>query len=94
LPRTLLEAAAAGRPVVTTDAVGCRELVRDGQEGILVPPRDVAAAARALGELAGDPARRARLGAAAHARVLERITEDAVKRAVGDLYRSLMRPDR
>jgi glycosyltransferase involved in cell wall biosynthesis len=90
LPRTLLEAAAAGRPIVTTDAVGCRELVRDHQEGILVPLRDVEAAARALLELAGDPALRARLGAAAHARVEERFTEDAVRQAVGALYRSML----
>ncbi len=90
LPRTLLEAAAAGRPIVTTDAVGCRELVRDGREGILVPLRDVDRAARALKELAGDAALRARLGAAAHARVQERFTEDAVRQAVGRLYRSML----
>jgi len=92
LPRTLLEAAAAGRPIITTDATGCRELVRDGKEGILVPQRDINAAARALVTLAGDPALRARLGAAANARVRERFTEDAVRQAVGELYRSMLRP--
>lgn len=90
LPRALLEAAAAGRPIVTTDAVGCRELVRDGKEGILVPPHDVGAAARALLMLVGDAALRARMGAAARARVQERFTEDAVKQTVGKLYRSLL----
>jgi glycosyltransferase involved in cell wall biosynthesis len=90
LPRTLLEAAAAGRPIVTTDAVGCRELVRDGKEGILVPLHDIERAARALKELAADPALRARLGAAANARVQERFTEDAVRKAVGGLYRSML----
>jgi glycosyltransferase involved in cell wall biosynthesis len=90
LPRTLLEAASAGRPIITTDAPGCRELVRHRQEGILVPPRDVEMAARALVELAGDPALRKRLGMAGSAQVRERFTEDAIKRAVGGLYRSLL----
>jgi len=89
LPRTLLEAAAAGRPIITTDAPGCRELVRHRQEGLLVPLRDVDAAARALTELAGDPALRQRLGMAASARVKEAFTEDAIKQAVGGLYRAL-----
>ena len=40
LPRSLVEAAAAGRPIVATDVPGCREVVRDGKEGILVPLGD------------------------------------------------------
>jgi glycosyltransferase involved in cell wall biosynthesis len=90
LPRTLLEAASAGRPIITTDAPGCRELVRHRHEGLLVPPRDVDMAARALVELADDPALRKRLGMAGSARVRERFTEDAIKQAVGGLYRSLV----
>jgi glycosyltransferase involved in cell wall biosynthesis len=90
LPRTLLEAAAAGRPIITTDAPGCRELVRHRQEGLLVPPRDVDAAARALVELAGDPALRQRLGMAASTRVKDAFTEEAIRRAVGGLYRALL----
>jgi glycosyltransferase involved in cell wall biosynthesis len=90
LPRTLLEAAAAGRAIVTTDAIGCRELVRDRKEGILVPLHDVDAAARALVELAGDAALRGRLGVAANARVREGFTEDAVRQAVGRLYQSVL----
>ncbi len=86
VPRSLIEAAASGRPIVTTDAPGCRDLVRDHQEGILVPLRDVEAAARALVELAGDPDLRARLGGAAHARFAERFTEAEVRRRVGSVY--------
>jgi glycosyltransferase involved in cell wall biosynthesis len=89
LPRTLVEAAAAGRPIVTTDITGCREVVRDGREGFLVPPRDVDAAARALVKLAHDAALRTCLGAAANARFRERFTEQAVTGTVADLYRSL-----
>ena len=88
VPRSLIEAAAAGRPIVTTDVPGCRDVVRDGAEGLLVPPHDVEGAARALVRLAGDAALRARLGAAAHARFEERFTEAAVRRTVGELYDS------
>ncbi len=63
VPRSLIEAAASGRPIVTTDSPGCRDLVRNDREGILVPLRDVEAAARALVELASDANLRERLGA-------------------------------
>ena len=86
VPRSLIEAAACGRPIVTTNAPGCRDLVRDHCEGLLVPLRDSAAAARALVELAGDADLRARLGAAARGRFLERFTEHAVRAAVASVY--------
>jgi glycosyltransferase involved in cell wall biosynthesis len=88
VPRSIIEAAAAGRPILTTDVPGCRDLVRDGIEGIVVAPRDVEAAARALVRLAGDAALRARLGAAARARFQERFTEQAVRQTVTALYAS------
>jgi len=95
LPKSLVEAAAAGRPIVATDVPGCREVVRQGREGYLVPFGDVDAAARALVELAGDQALRLRLGAAANARFRERFTIAAVKAVFTDLYRSLLaRPGR
>src|ERR1051325_2996610 len=86
VPRSLIEAAASGRPSVTTDSPGCRDLVRDRHEGILVPLRDTEAAARALVELAEDIELRARLGSAAHARFAALFTEAAVRHAVGTVY--------
>src|SRR3954464_12678018 len=68
LPRTLLEGAACGRAVVTTDVPGCRTLVRDGVEGLLAPPGDAETLAAALATLAGDPTLVARMGEAARAR--------------------------
>lgn len=62
LPKVLLEAAAAGRPIVTTDVPGCREVVRDGDNGLLVPARDSASLAMALRELIGNPGLRVRMG--------------------------------
>jgi glycosyltransferase involved in cell wall biosynthesis len=90
LPRALVEAAAAGRPIVTSDITGCREVVRDGQEGFLIAPRDVDAATRALVRLAHDAPLRTRMGAAANARFRQRFTEEAVRMAVGGLYRALV----
>jgi glycosyltransferase involved in cell wall biosynthesis len=90
LPKCLVEAAACGRPIVTTDVPGCREVVRQGREGYLVPPGDVEAAAHALVALAGDQALRRSLGAAANARFHERFTIAAVTAVFADLYRSLL----
>lgn len=87
LPKTLVEAAACGRPIVTTDVQGCREVVRAGIEGFLVPAADSEQAAAALVALAADAPLRARMGAAAHARFLQRFTEERVMETVGALYR-------
>lgn len=54
-PRSTLEALATGRPVITGDMPGCRETVRDGVNGFLVPPRDPAALAEAMARLIGEP---------------------------------------
>src|SRR3989440_148862 len=65
---TCLEAMAYGKPVVAGDVGGLRDLVVDGETGLLVPPRDPAALRAALGSLLGDRDRRLRLGAAARER--------------------------
>jgi glycosyltransferase involved in cell wall biosynthesis len=62
-PLSLLEAAAAGRPIVTTDVPGCREVVRHDENGLLVPVRNVGALANALERMILDPTLRQRLGA-------------------------------
>lgn len=63
-PRTNLEAMAMGRPIITTDAPGCRETVEQGVNGFLVPPKDAAALAAAMMQFVRDPALAARMGAA------------------------------
>jgi glycosyltransferase involved in cell wall biosynthesis len=68
LPKSALEAMAAGRPLVATDIPGCREAVVHNQTGLLVPPGDAAALAGALKTLIDDPALRARFGAAGRRR--------------------------
>jgi glycosyltransferase involved in cell wall biosynthesis len=70
----LLEAMAAGLPVVATDVGGNREAFTDGEGGRLVPPRDPSAIAAALLEIGADPAQMRRMGAANRARVAEHFT--------------------
>jgi glycosyltransferase involved in cell wall biosynthesis len=62
VPMALVEAAAAARPIVTTDMPGCREVVRDHDNGLLVPPRNAAALADALMRLIQDPKLRQQMG--------------------------------
>jgi glycosyltransferase involved in cell wall biosynthesis len=69
LPNVVMEAASQGLAVVATDFAGIPEFVRQGVEGLLVPPGDVAALAGALAELAAAPERRLALGEAAFARL-------------------------
>ena len=90
LPKALLEAAACGRPLVATDVPGCRQVVRDGETGLLVPARDVVALADALQRLAGDPGLRRRLGANARRLVEAEFAETPVVAATLRLYRHLL----
>jgi glycosyltransferase involved in cell wall biosynthesis len=87
VPRVLLEAAACGVPVVTTDVPGCRETVLDGETGRLVPPRDGTALAEAISELLGDPALRRRMGQSGR----RRVEKEFDARVVADKYLALYR---
>lgn len=89
VPKSLIEAAAAGRAIVTTDMPGCRDIVRDGENGWLVPPRDVDALTDALRQAIADPARRAAYGARGRAIVEGGFTARHVISATLDVYREL-----
>ena len=67
-PRSAMEAAASGLPIVATDIRGCREVVEDGRTGLLVPVRNAPALEEAIDRLAGDAALRRRMGEAAAAK--------------------------
>lgn len=71
-PRTVLEAMSMGRPVITTDAPGCRETVEDGVNGFLVPPRDPVALAAAMERFLVEPELIHRMGAASRQRATEK----------------------
>jgi glycosyltransferase involved in cell wall biosynthesis len=90
LPRTLVEAAAVGRPIVTTDVPGCREVVRDGIEGFVVPAGDVDRICLALSRLGQDEGLRMRMGLAARARFEQRFSDEIVADTVMRLYERLL----
>jgi phosphatidylinositol alpha-1,6-mannosyltransferase len=84
-----LEAAAAGTPAIGTRGCGAGEAIVDGVTGLLVPPRDPAAAAAALVRLLGDGALRERMGRAARARARE-LSWAGLAERLAALYRELL----
>jgi glycosyltransferase involved in cell wall biosynthesis len=83
-PRSVLEAMAMGRPVITTDAPGCRETTVDGVNGRLVPVRDPRQLAEAMKDLAGDPEARRRMGREGRRIAEERYAVEKVNGALLD----------
>jgi glycosyltransferase involved in cell wall biosynthesis len=82
MPRSVLEAMAMGRAVITTDVPGCRETVEEGRNGMLVPPRDPRALAAAMRLMVADPARVAQMGLESRAMAEERFDVHAVNGAI------------
>jgi glycosyltransferase involved in cell wall biosynthesis len=87
IPNVMVEAMAAGLPVVSTAVSGIPELVRDGENGLLVPPEDPGALASALLRLATDVPLRDRLAAAGRETVAERFDGDVLARRMAGLFR-------
>jgi glycosyltransferase involved in cell wall biosynthesis len=78
VPKSLLEAAACGRAIVTTNVPGCRDVVRDNVNGLLVPPRTVTELADAIRKLLEDPIARYRMGVAGREIVAKEFSEQSV----------------
>lgn len=94
MPKVLLEAAAAGCAVVTTDVTGCREAIEPGGTGDLVPPRDHHALASALQSLIMDKNRRKKYGLNGQKRAKEHFSINAVVRNTIGIYGSLLSSNR
>lgn len=92
LPKSLLEALAAARPIVATDVPGCREVVQPGVNGLLVPARDVVALAEALDVLIRDRALRQRFGIQSRRLAEDEFGSERVASATLAVYRSLLAP--
>ncbi len=90
LPKSLLEAAACGRPIIATDVPGCREIARPGVNALLVPVDDAQALADAVEKLARDAGLRAKFGAAGRALVEREFSSARVGAEIVNLYRRLL----
>lgn len=86
LPKSLIEAAACATPLITTDMPGCRDVVVDGVDGLIVPPRDAEALCAAIVRLLDAPELARKLGWAARAKVLAKFDERIVIRRTLETY--------
>ncbi len=89
-PNVVLEAAATGLPVITTDTTGSRDSIVSGVTGLLIPPGSPAAIRQAVLELLNNPELRDCLGRAARRRVMERYTDEGVLRLVTSFYTEIL----
>ena len=90
VPKILLEAASCGRPIVAYDVPGCREIVQDGVNGLLVRPGDVKGLMSAVVGLLEDGERRAAMGAMGRRIVLQEFAQELVHRDTLEVYRMLV----
>lgn len=90
LPKSLIEAASSGLSIVTTNMPGCREVVVDNVDGLIVAIKDGDALAKAIADLDDAPLLRAKLGAAARAKALAMFDHNIVIKATIGVYRELI----
>ena len=91
IPRVLLEAGALGLPLIATDTPGCTEVVRDGWNGLLVPPRDPRGLATAVLRLLASPDERKVMGSRSRAHVTANFSLGYVARAYAEIYEQILR---
>ena len=91
MPRSLIEAAAAGLPMIAFDVAGCRSIVRNGVNGFLAPRGNIRAVADAIETLAGDAELRKRMGAAARADFEQRFSTGSIIPRITEIYLNLVR---
>ncbi len=90
VPLSLLEAAACGRAIVTTDVPGCREVVVHGENGLLVPARDSETLARAIEQLVLDKETRIEMGKRGRKRIVQYFSKEEVIEGTFAVYNSLL----
>jgi N,N'-diacetylbacillosaminyl-diphospho-undecaprenol alpha-1,3-N-acetylgalactosaminyltransferase len=87
IPRSMLEAMAMSKPIVTTDSIGCRDVVEDGKNGFLIPIKDANALTNAIDRLLQDESLRASYGAYSRQKVEREFGEQEVaERVIDELY--------
>jgi glycosyltransferase involved in cell wall biosynthesis len=86
----LLEAAACGLPIVASDIPGCRAIIQHEENGLLVPPGDAGALARALQRLISDSDLRGRMGQIGRQIVLNKFALDLINQSTFDVYQDVL----
>ena len=92
VPKSLLEASAAGLPIVTTDSVGCRDTVEEGKNGFIVPPHSPSDLANALENLIQNPNLRKKMGDYSRKKAEKEYDVDAVAKKHLKIYETLLKP--
>lgn len=90
LPKILIEAAACGRPIVTTDVPGCREVVRDGENGLLVPAKNAEALKDALLRLIENKEMRESMGNASREKAVRLFSNEIVNNGIYSIYQKAL----
>jgi glycosyltransferase involved in cell wall biosynthesis len=90
LPKVLLEACACGRPVIATAVPGCREVVKDGENGFLIPHKDPESLAKSIKLLLENPALRVRMGNSGREIVVREFSMGHIAGQTLDVYRELL----
>jgi glycosyltransferase involved in cell wall biosynthesis len=90
LPKSVIEAEAIGRPIVTTDSVGCRDTVIDGVNGFLIPPKNANALADALKKLIDNPSLRKDMGKKAREFAVKKFDIKDVIKVHLDIYKQIL----
>jgi glycosyltransferase involved in cell wall biosynthesis len=90
VPKALLEAAACGRAIVATDVPGCRDIVRDGVSGLLVPARNPLALAEAIQKMLNSPEARAQMALRCREIAVKEFSQEVVAQQTLELYRRLL----
>jgi len=91
LPKVLLEAASCGRPIVTTDTPGCREVVRNGENGLLIPVRSTLELADAIQNLIANPELRQKMGLRGREIVMSEFAVEKVVSETMAVYEELLK---
>lgn len=91
IPKVLIEAASCAKPIVTTDAPGCREIVRNGENGYLVPIRDSRSVADAIKKLIDSPELRCEFGRNGRSLVIREFSIDRINRETVGVYQELIK---
>lgn len=90
VPKILIESASTGKPIITTNRPGCNDIVKDGENGILIPEKDSQALADAILSLLNDPQKMEQFGKRGRELVLEEFSEDIVVSKTMKLYEELL----